>query len=74
MSVKYRSVYKKKVINELVKNSFLCIRLHVGAMFEDYFNKDYVINEKLVKRYYNILDFIDKLSKSIIKIVEETQI
>lgn len=58
----------------VIQDSILCIRLHVGAMFEDYFNKDYVINEKLVKRYYNILDFIEKLSRCVIKIVEETEI
>lgn len=62
-----------KTFDIIIKGNVLAIRLHVGEMFEDYFNEDFVVNGNLIKEYYDILDFIDTLSKSIIKIVEETQ-
>ena len=68
----------RKVLKEpyeiVINNDTLYIRLHVGFMFEGRVNKKEAIDRALTQKYYDIVDFIDTLSKEMIKVVEDTEV
>lgn len=58
----------------IVNNNIIYLRFHCGNMFEpESVNKD-VLNEKNLKKYYNILQFISEVSNKIIELIKETEI
>ena len=71
--VDFRKIFKFP-FEVVIKNNMLYVRLHVGAMFEGNINKNEIVDKKIVERYFNILDFINVLTKEIIKVVEETEV
>ena len=71
--VDFRKIFKFP-FEVVIKNNMLYIRLHVGAIFEGKLNKDEIVDKEIAQRYFNILDFINVLTKEIIKVVEETEV
>ena len=63
-----------KQFDIVIKNNTMYIRLHVGNMFEAKVNKKEVVDKSILNKYFNVLEYIDLLSKEMIKVVEETQI
>ena len=71
--VKFRA--QNKIPYDLViENNNMYIRLETGSMFEGIFNNKKSIDEAVIKEYYNSVDFIYSLSKTMIKNVEEAQL
>lgn len=69
--------YRKELGKEFdiyIKDDVMYIRLHVGEMFEAKFNKKTSIDKDKLQTYYTGVEFIDKLSRNMIEVVEETQI
>lgn len=58
----------------LIINNVMYIRLHVGKVFESVINKYLAVDVGTVKRYYNIIDFLDTIAKELIKNIENTEI
>lgn len=58
----------------LIINNVMYIRLHVGKVFESVINKYFAVDVGTVKRYYNIIDFLDTIAKELIKNIENTEI
>ena len=57
-----------------IENNNLYLRFHCGTLFEPGSLKKGAIDEKTLKRYYDILEFTNHLSKRIIQIIHETEI
>lgn len=55
-------------------NNNIYLRFHCGAMFEPTALKKGIVEEKTFKKYYDIVNFIDTLSKELINLIEETEI
>lgn len=69
-------------MQKIAKNGFsisiydnkLYLRMWTGSVFESTAIKNGVIDKKTLENYYNIIDTINTLSKTMIKAIEETQI
>ena len=58
----------------VIENNNMYIRLDTGSLFESSFNSKKVIDERLTKKYYDAVEFIYSLAKTMIKNVEEAQL
>ena len=59
----------------VIKNNYIYIRMdNRGPLFEMNSLKKGAFEEKMLKKYYDILNFTYILSKKIIKVVEELEV
>ena len=57
-----------------IYNNILYLRFHTGSMFEFLSFKKDAFDEKMLKKYYDVLDFTYTLSKMLIDLVENTEV
>lgn len=57
-----------------ILENLIYIRLHIGSVFEAKLSKKSAINKEQTEKYYNILNFIETLSKKIINILKDVEI
>lgn len=57
-----------------VLENLIYIRLHIGSVFEAKISKKSIIDKEQTEKYYNILNFIETLSKKIINILNDVEI
>lgn len=57
-----------------IQENNLYLRFHCGPMFEVKSFKKGILDEQSLKEYYNVLEFIDNLSRKIIQVINETEI
>ena len=58
----------------LINNNVMYLRFHTGNMFELKSIKKGAFDKDMLKKYYDILDFTYTLSKTIIDLIEKTEI
>ena len=64
----------KQHFDIFINNNNIYLRFHCGSMFEIRTLKSGPIDEQNLKKYYDILNFADNLSRKIIKIINETEL
>ena len=64
----------KKEFDIFVDQNIVYLRFHCGSMFEVNKIKKGKFDEKSLREYYDILEFVYKLTTKIIKIIDETEI
>lgn len=57
-----------------IRENNLYIRFHCGSMFEIRNLKKGILDEKSLRYYYSILEFVDNLSRKLMKVIHETEI
>lgn len=57
-----------------IYNEIMYLRFSTGSMFEFQSFKKGAFDEKMLRKYYNVLDFTSTLSKMIIDLIEKTEI
>lgn len=57
-----------------IYNNIMYLRFHTGSMFEFRSFKKGAFDEKMLREYYDVLDFTCKLSKMLIDLIENTEI
>ena len=57
-----------------IKDDKIYLRFSCGHIFEPYFRKNEILNEKSLKSYYDILSFTCELTNKIIKVINEVEI
>lgn len=58
----------------VIKNKYIYIRFDCGQLFDIESLEKGAFDEKMLKKYYDILNFTYILSKKIIKVVSEVEI
>lgn len=58
----------------VINNNNIYLRFHCGNVFEAGRIKESAFNEKILKKYYNILKFTYELSNKIIETIKGTEI
>ena len=69
--------FKKKTgenFDIFISENNIYLRFHCGSMFEPTLVKKEILDEKSLRTYYDILNFVNDLSRKIIKIIDETEI
>ena len=57
-----------------VKNDAIYIRIRVGETFESTINVKEAIDEKTLRNYYNIVEFVESLTSCMVKVIEEIEV
>lgn len=58
----------------IINNNNIYLRFHCGTMFEPANLKKGVLDEKILEKYFYMLNFTYNLSDKIIKLINETEI
>ncbi len=69
--------FKEKYDKEFeiyVKDDSIYIRVHVGETFESKINGKEAVDEKILREYFDIVEFVDSLTICMVKAIEETEI
>ena len=64
----------KLCMDVYIKNDIIYIRFNTGRMFEAKISKKEIIDKKIVKRYFDIMNFVCTFDKMMLSIVEQTEI
>ena len=72
--VNLRRVSKDNPFDICIYDNILYVRIHSYSMFEAKISKDSIIDKARLKEYYNVLDILTTLVKSIIKEVDELEV
>ena len=71
--VDFQNIIKTK-FDVCIYDNIMYLRLSTGSIFEMKSLKKGALDKMMLQRYYDILTFINNLSKEIIKVIEEAQI
>ena len=69
--------FKSKTKDEFdiyINKDKIYFRFHCGSLFEPYFKKDNILDEKSLKSYYDILSFTCEITNKIIKVINDVEI
>ena len=73
MLIDFQKKYNMK-FDIVIENNMIYLRFHSGAMFEASLIKKGAFDERIIKKYYDMLEFTYNLSDKFIKTIHETEI